>query len=229
MAENDTPGTGIALGVIFVGAAALCILAAGLLLAPLLILGESGLGSGGAYTGPIPHGTTTQNVLYWRSVACAEAAKYKPWNQTTPQFVNAVDAIMTQESGGNPNAYSYAGAEGLMQVLPDKLTEIGWYGSPFDPKENIAAGENYLRYLFETYYQRGGLAAVAAGYNGGDGGALAYLQCGMPCVAGYSGQTYDYVLAVQANYKAYSALPQGACGAEAPSKKSGSGKGTLAP
>ena len=38
-----------------------------------------------------------------------------------------VQAIMSVESGGNPSAYSYAGAIGLMQIMP------GWFQAGEDP------------------------------------------------------------------------------------------------
>ncbi|ELH3079321.1 lytic transglycosylase domain-containing protein, partial [Escherichia coli] len=52
-------------------------------------------------------------------------------------------AIMTQESGGNPQAVSKAGAKGLMQIMPSNFQSTGvtdWT----DPRQNIMAGAQIL-------------------------------------------------------------------------------------
>lgn len=73
-------------------------------------------------------------------------------------------AIMTVESGGNPNAVSPAGAQGLMQIMPDQLTRLGvsqelW----LDPATNIDAG---ARYLAETFSTGGTVEQAIARYFG---------------------------------------------------------------
>jgi len=60
-----------------------------------------------------------------------------------------VVAIMAVESSYNPIAESYAGAKGLMQIIPkyhpEKFTEFGGEQSVFDPRVNILVGTRILR------------------------------------------------------------------------------------
>jgi len=63
---------------------------------------------------------------------------------------NLIAAIITQESGGNPNAYSSSGAVGLMQVMPSDGLSYQLFGNMFqdrpttqelyDPETNILTG-----------------------------------------------------------------------------------------
>ncbi|MDA8487486.1 lytic transglycosylase domain-containing protein [Kluyvera sp. Awk 3] len=73
-------------------------------------------------------------------------------------------AIMTQESGGNPQAVSKAGAKGLMQIMPSNFQSTGvtdWT----DPRQNIMAGAQILS---ENMKNSGGNVPLALRYyNGG--------------------------------------------------------------
>lgn len=73
-------------------------------------------------------------------------------------------AIMTQESGGNPQAVSKAGAKGLMQIMPSNFQSTGvtdWT----DPRQNIMAGAQILS---ENLKNSGGNVPLALRYyNGG--------------------------------------------------------------
>ncbi len=59
-------------------------------------------------------------------------------------------SIMFNESGGDPNAVSSAGAQGLMQLMPGTARELG-VRDPFDPRENISAAARYLEKLLNRY------------------------------------------------------------------------------
>lgn len=73
-------------------------------------------------------------------------------------------AIMTQESSGNPQAVSKAGAKGLMQIMPSNFQSTGitdWT----DPRQNIMAGAQILS---ENLQNSGGNVPLALRYyNGG--------------------------------------------------------------
>ena len=55
-------------------------------------------------------------------------------------------AQMYQESKFNPNAKSFAGARGLMQVMPRTGRELG-YTNLTNPEDNVAAGMAYMHWL----------------------------------------------------------------------------------
>lgn len=59
-------------------------------------------------------------------------------------------AVMMQESGGDPNARSAAGAQGLMQLMPATAKDLG-VTDPFDPRQNLEAGAKYLGQLKQRY------------------------------------------------------------------------------
>ncbi|MGH7154088.1 MAG: lytic transglycosylase domain-containing protein, partial [Acetobacteraceae bacterium] len=64
-----------------------------------------------------------------------------------------VRAVMRQESAGEAQALSPAGAMGLMQVMPstyEMLRERYNLGSdPFEPHDNIVAGTAYIREMYD--------------------------------------------------------------------------------
>lgn len=66
-----------------------------------------------------------------------------------------IQAVMAVESSGNPNALSYAGAIGLMQVMPDHFSAGA---NPWDPATNILMGASILR----------GCEDAAGGWHPGD-------------------------------------------------------------
>ena len=55
-------------------------------------------------------------------------------------------AVVYQESKFNPEAESWMGAAGLMQLMPE-TAEIFGAEDPLDPRQNILAGANYLKWL----------------------------------------------------------------------------------
>ena len=87
-----------------------------------------------------------------------------------------VFAFMRQESGFNPRAKSYAGARGLMQLMPSTAGFISrrrfrgrGRARLYDPQLNISLGQKYLRYLISHQEVQGDLMLLAAAYNGGPG------------------------------------------------------------
>jgi soluble lytic murein transglycosylase-like protein len=77
-----------------------------------------------------------------------------------------VRAVVQVESGFDPAAVSVAGAQGLMQLMPELSAELG-VKDPFDPRENIMAGTRYLAQLLTAYDAN--LELALAGYNAGPG------------------------------------------------------------
>lgn len=62
-----------------------------------------------------------------------------------------IASLIYQESRFNPRARSWAGAEGLMQVMPATAKALG-IKSTSDPAQSIRGGTNYLKMLYERFY-----------------------------------------------------------------------------
>jgi len=75
-------------------------------------------------------------------------------------------AVISVESAGRIDAVSSAGAEGLMQLMPDTATRFGVTDSK-DPAQNIKGGVAYLEWLLD-HFGNDALLALA-GYNAGEG------------------------------------------------------------
>jgi membrane-bound lytic murein transglycosylase F len=80
-------------------------------------------------------------------------------------------AIVYQESKFKNGGESWAGARGLMQLMPDTAERFG-ASDPDDPKQSIRAGVNFLKYLIK-YWDKSiaeedeRLKFVLASYNAG--------------------------------------------------------------
>src|SRR5262249_54950476 len=101
-----------------------------------------------------------------------------------------VEAVIAQESGGDPNAKSPKGAMGLMQIMPAMAAEGSLKrGMEYDPEANIAAGIKYLGRLQNLF--GGNLVSTLAAYNAGPG------HHGIP----QPGENTDYVARVLGNLR----------------------------
>ena len=90
-------------------------------------------------------------------------------------FSDLIARMIRQESGGNPNAVSPAGAAGLMQIMPATAASPGFGVAPlaredvFDPRANRAFGEAYMKAMLGRY--GGDQARALVAYNWGPGNA----------------------------------------------------------
>jgi D-alanyl-D-alanine carboxypeptidase len=103
--------------------------------------------------------------------------------------VQWIRAVIREESAGEVQALSPAGAIGLMQVMPgtyEMLREEYDLGDdPFEPHDNILAGTAYIQQMYRRYGAPGFLAA----YNAGPARVDDYLATGDPL----PGETVSYV------------------------------------
>lgn len=111
---------------------------------------------GGLLAGPSPIAPLfTPQVRYWASDIGRWANEY----QVDPDLLATVMQI---ESCGHPTVSSYAGAQGLFQVMPFHF-EAG--ENAIDPETNAKRGAKYLRYCVD--YTGGDVGLTLACYNGG--------------------------------------------------------------
>ncbi|MCK5819395.1 MAG: lytic transglycosylase domain-containing protein [Psychromonas sp.] len=88
-------------------------------------------------------------------------------NSIEPEFIHAV---ITAESAYRQNAVSNAGAQGLMQLMPQTAKRFG-VDDAFDPHQNIVAGSFYLKTLLAEFETK---ELALAAYNAGEGTVRRY-------------------------------------------------------
>jgi hypothetical protein len=104
-----------------------------------------------------------------------------------------IAAQIQQESSGDPNAISKAGAQGVMQLMPDAATELG-VTDRFDPGQSIDKGTQYLAKQLKRFEDP---AEALAAYNWGSGNLLeAKDKYGDDWLAHAPQETKDYVAAL---------------------------------
>ena len=109
--------------------------------------------------------------------------------QVDPDLVKAVIRV---ESGFDAKAVSSKGAMGLMQLIPATAQRFG-VANPFDPKQNIEGGVNYLKHLLDLF--GGDLNLSLAAYNAGEHTVQRYG--GIPAIP----ETQNYVRRVTSIYQ----------------------------
>jgi soluble lytic murein transglycosylase-like protein len=124
----------------------------------------------------------------WDTHIFVTCAKYK----VDPALVKA---IIHTESNFDPYAVSPAGAEGLMQLMPETADMVE-VADTLDPQSNIEGGIRYFKYLLDKY--KGNVRLSLAAYNAGEGNVAKYK--GIPPFR----ETQDYVRRVLSLYSTYS-------------------------
>ena len=104
---------------------------------------------------------------------------------------NLIKAVIAAESSFRENAVSHAGAQGLMQLMPQTAKRFNVSDS-FDPAQNIDGGSQYLKFLIKLFDDD--LDLVLAAYNAGEGAVKKYG--GIPPYP----ETINYVKKVKAYY-----------------------------
>lgn len=133
-----------------------------------LVRKEEGAASNG---NPIIGGSRGIGGLFMPSQA--DILKYSTLIETASRThgvdPNLVHAVITAESGYNARALSRAGAQGLMQLMPDTARRYGVQDS-WDPAENINGGVKYLKDLLQMF--EGNLELAVAAYNAGENAVI---------------------------------------------------------
>lgn len=140
---------------------------------------------------PTPRLTTLQSIVQGHGI---DILRSTIGTQVSPALVLAVIAV---ESGGKADAVSGAGAEGLMQLMPDTAARFGVEDS-FVGADNIAGGAKFLDFLMEKF--EGDPILVLAGYNAGENSVAEHA--GVPPYA----ETRAYVPKVLAAFQVARAL-----------------------
>ena len=103
-----------------------------------------------------------------------------------------VMAVIAAESAFNSQAVSKKNAKGLMQLMPETAARFG-VRDPFDPRENIRGGTEYLRWLLQRF--SGNVSLALAAYNAGEGAVDLYG--GVPPFQ----ETIDYIDRIKRYYR----------------------------
>jgi soluble lytic murein transglycosylase-like protein len=115
-----------------------------------------------------PHDRTVSGDRY-DSMLLAKAGRYDSIIENAAQSAsvepNLLRAVIVVESGFNSRAVSKRGAVGLMQLMPATASRFG-VSNPYDPRQNIHGGAQYLKFLIDRFGQNVRLALAA--YNAGE-------------------------------------------------------------
>ncbi|MFV8133176.1 NlpC/P60 family protein [Streptomyces syringium] len=169
---------------------------------------------GGAIGGDLKGGSVPPQYAQWIEKAAGSCAVRLP--------ASVLAAQLEAESNFNPNARSGSDAHGIAQFIPETWKSYAvdannnGSASPYDPPDAITAQGKYMCDLLKDAQKSGipgdPIELALAGYNAGWGAVLRFH--GVPPRSFAAGQTYDYVRAIMASAKKYTApvVPAGAAG-----------------
>lgn len=137
-------------------------------------------GQTGDYPGSTAAQTIADSAALQQAIALArtnagasmaqQAQPYMPYiEEASAKYnipANLILGVIKAESDFDPNSVSYAGAMGLMQLMPENCAEDG-VTNPFDPEQNINAGTAEIARFLNQY--NGDLKLALAAYNTGPG------------------------------------------------------------
>lgn len=110
--------------------------------------------------------TTREPWLPYTPDQTAQSGPDTPYLRAMPNDLQSlIGAMGMQESGGDPNARSKAGAEGLLQFMPS--TAAGLHINPYDPIQAWHGAEEMVGRLLQKY--GGDRDKTFAAYNWGEG------------------------------------------------------------
>ena len=117
--------------------------------------------------------TTAYPNLYWDLVQqAASGYGYDP---------RVFHALVREESSFNKDIVSWAGAQGLSQLMPATAKQVGgWLGisvtkqASFDPLTNLRIGSRYMEFLQQRF--KGNMFLAVGGYNAGEGNIDKWLR-----------------------------------------------------
>ena len=130
--------------------------------------------------------SSSSTVTEFDEIITAAAEKYQ-----VPEKL--ISSVIKVESNFNANATSYAGASGLMQLMPSTAKSLG-VENVFNPSDNVMGGAKYLKQMLTKY--NGDIELALAAYNAGPGNVDKYG--GIPPFK----ETQNYVNKVTQNYLA---------------------------
>jgi cell wall-associated NlpC family hydrolase len=116
---------------------------------------------------------STSSATAPSSVSSAVAAYQSLFSAATSRYnlpTNLLAAVAQTESGGNPNAVSPAGAQGLMQLMPGTAASLGV--NALIPSQAVDGAARMLSGLLTKYH--GSVPLALAAYNAGPGAVDKY-------------------------------------------------------
>lgn len=111
---------------------------------------------------------------------------------------NLIRSIIKAESNFDPNAVSEAGAQGLMQLMPEISKSLG-VKNPFDIEQNIEGGVKHIKSYIDMY--DGDIEMALMAYNGGPTRMLNRGVNSIEDIYKMPKETQNYVTKVMSYYR----------------------------